>query len=187
MGEQEAPVTAALETPHGDGMHNAAEVIWGNNRRLDSTEVYSPHKSGWNYLKFDWVVDLPWASMKMTVPLSGANFQNIVKIVCKKWNSKCAGFELKVMYSIFLKNIWKHFQKIDLHFRKFWSSPLTLLVTCMLCRREHLRKYVVLGYFYDANRSMHVSSSYIEIHSFQTVYFKKLKHDFIIVGCWNIH
>ena len=32
MGEQEAPVTAALETPLGDGMQNAAEVIWWNGR-----------------------------------------------------------------------------------------------------------------------------------------------------------
>ncbi len=31
VGEQEASVTTMLETPHGDGMQNAAEVIlWSN-------------------------------------------------------------------------------------------------------------------------------------------------------------
>ena len=32
MGEQEAPVTAALETPHGDGMHDTGEAISWNYR-----------------------------------------------------------------------------------------------------------------------------------------------------------
>ena len=69
MGEQEAPVTAALVTPHGDGMLNAAEVISWNEWWLDSTEVY---------IRTTTTLKTPWHSWL------------VIRILCQVWSNVSA-------------------------------------------------------------------------------------------------